>query len=261
MNKYLIVWIKLTQLSFSEVLSSRVSAVLFLSAKIIRFVFFFLFLIHLVGNTGGLLGYNRDQAVLFFLVFNIVDITTQLFFRGVYFFRQKVVNGELDFYLSKPMSPLFRIITGNTDLLDLITLVMLTIYSIWFLSHGSFSVSPQSFLLFLILLAASILVSLSFHIIVVSLGIIALEVDHSIMIYRDLTQMARFPIDIYTEPLRSILTFVVPLAMMFTIPAKALMGLVTPSTIVFSLFLVFCFLFLSLRFWKYSLSQYSSASS
>lgn len=261
MKKYLVVWTKLTQLSFSEVLSSRVSAVLFLSAKIIRFVFFFLFLIHLIGNTGGLLGYSRDQAVLFFLVFNIVDIATQLFFRGVYFFRQKVVNGELDFYLSKPMNPLFRIITGNTDLLDLITLVMLTIYMVWFLSRGTFSVSLQSLLLFLILLSASFLISLSFHIVVVSLGIIALEVDHSIMIYRDVTQMARFPVDIYTEPLRSILTFVIPVAIMFTVPAQALMGLVTLSTVLISLFTVFCSLFFALRFWKYSLSQYSSASS
>lgn len=261
MKKYLIVWITLTKLSFAEVLSTRFSAVLFLIAKTLRFIFFFLFLLHLIGNTGGLLGYSRDQVVLFFLVYNIVDITAQLFFRGVYFFRQKVVSGELDFYLAKPMNPLFRIITGNTDFLDLTTLIALIIYIAWFLPNSSLIVTPAKLLLFFALMATSLLIALSFHIIVVAIGVIALEVDHSIMIYRDITQMARFPVDIYTEPLRSALTFVLPVAIMFTVPAKTLIGLIYPSTILLSLFITFCFLFFSLRLWRYALSQYSSASS
>ena len=252
---------RLARLSFSEVLSTKVSASLFLAAKTLRFLFFFLFLLHLIGSTQGLLGFTRDQAVLFFLVWNIIDIAAQLFFRGVYFFRQKVVSGELDFYLSKPMNPLFRILTGQTDLLDLTTLIALTIFIAWFLPNSSLTVSLQSLLLFLILLAASFLIALAFHIVVVAIGIIALEVDHSIMIYRDVTQMARFPIDIYTEPLRSVLTFAFPVAIMFTVPAKALMGLASPFMVISSLFIVFCSLFFSFRLWHYALTKYSSASS
>lgn len=261
MKKYFVVWGTLAKLSFSEVLSTKVSAILFITAKTIRFLFFFLFLLHLVGNTGGLLGFTRDQAILFFLIWNIVDITTQLFFRGVYFFRQKVVSGDLDFYLSKPMNPLFRIITGNTDLLDLTTLIMLIMYIAWFLPRSSVVITPQAFAIFSILLVASFLIALAFHIVVVAIGIIALEVDHTIMIYRDVTQMARFPIDIYTEPLRSILTFAFPVAIMFTVPAKALMGLVSFPVVFLSLLLTACFLFLSLRLWRYALTKYSSASS
>lgn len=261
MKKYFLVWSKLAQLSFSEVLSTKVSALLFITAKTIRFIFFFFFLLHLVGNTGGLLGFTRDQAVLFFLVWNVVDITTQLFFRGVYFFRQKVVNGELDFYLVKPMNPLFRIVTGQTDLLDLTTLLMLLAYIAWFLPGSSIVMTPQSLFLFVMLLVASFLIALALHIIVVAIGVIALEVDHSIMIYRDVTQMARFPIDIYTEPLRSILTFALPVAIMFTVPAKALMGLVSFPIVFLSLLLTAFFLLLSLRLWSYALTKYSSASS
>lgn len=261
MKKYFFVWNRLAQLSFSEVLSTKASALLFITAKTIRFLFFFLFLLHLVGNTGGLMGFTRDQAVLFFLVWNVVDVTTQLVFRGVYFFRQKVVNGELDFYLSKPMNPLFRIITGNTDLLDLTMFVMLVIYIAWFLPRSSIVVTPQTFVLFLMLLVAGFLIALALHIAVVAIGIIALEVDHTIMIYRDLTQMARFPIDIYTEPLRSILTFALPVAIMFTVPAKALMGLVSLPLLLLSLLIALCSLLIALRLWRYVLTTYSSASS
>lgn len=261
MKKYVAVWLRLTGFSFSEVIAVRFAALLFLLGKTGRFLFFLLFLTHLVGSTKGLLGYSRDQAILFFLVFNVVDITSQLFFRGVYFFRQKVVDGELDFFLTKPMNPLFRILMGYPDLLDLATLIALLGYMIWFVPHSSFSISPVSFGVFLLLIAASLLITLAFHIIVVAIGIITVEVDHTIMIYRDITQMARFPIDIYTQPLRSILTFALPVAIMFTIPAKALMGLVSFPIVLLSLLLTAFFLLLSLRVWHYALSQYSSASS
>jgi ABC-2 type transport system permease protein len=137
----------------------------------------------------------------------------------------------------------------------------LIIYIAWFLPNSSLVVTPAKLLLFFVFLAASLLIALSFHIIVVAIGVIALEVDHSIMIYRDVTQMARFPVDIYTEPLRSALTFVLPVAIMFTVPVKALIGLIYPSTILLSLFITFGFLFFALRLWRYALSQYSSASS
>lgn len=261
MKKYFVVWNRLAQLSFSEVLSTKVSAFLFIIAKALRFLFFFLFLLHLVGSTGGLLGYTRDQVIFFFLIWNIMDIAPQFFFRGVYFFRQKVVNGELDFYLAKPMNPLFRILTGQTDFLDLTTLVMLLAYIAWFLPRSSITVNPVSVIVFFLLFASALLIALAFHIVVVAIGVIALEVDHTIMIYRDVTQMARFPIDIYTEPLRSILTFALPVAIMFTVPAKALMGLISPLTIITSLLITFLSLLLSLRLWRYALTKYSSASS
>lgn len=261
MKKYLTVWIKLTNLSFSTAMSTRFGASLFLLGKIVRFLFFFLFLLTLVNHSNGLLGYTKEQAILFFLVFNLVDITTQLFFRGVYFFRQKVVSGELDFYLAKPMHPLFRILSDNTDLIDSVTLVMLLGYMGWYLPRTSLLITPQSFVLFLFLIFLALLIALAFHIVVVAIGIITVEVDHTIMIYRDLTQMARFPIDIYTEPLRSILTFALPVAIMFTVPTKALMGLVSFPIVLLSLLLTTCSLLLSLRLWRYALSQYSSASS
>lgn len=186
---------------------------------------------------------------------------TQFFFRGAYFFRQKIVSGEFDFYLLNPMHPLFRALANFTDPLDLITLIPLVIYFLWFLAHSSIGITPSSGALFFMTFMFSLLIAFAFHVAVLAIGVITTEVDHTIMIYRDLTQMARIPIDLYAEPVRIFLTYMIPIALMLTIPAKALMGLVTPLIFFSSLFFVFCFLFLSLRFWKYSLSQYTSASS
>jgi ABC-2 type transport system permease protein len=81
------------------------------------------------------------------------------------------------------------------------------------------------------------------------------------MIYRDLTNLGRLPIDIYKQPLKGILTYLVPVGIMITLPAKAMMGLVTPMGIIISFALGFLMMILTLRFWKLALKQYTSASS
>ena len=93
------------------------------------------------------------------------------------------------------------------------------------------------------------------------MGIITTEIDHTIMIYRDVTSMARFPVDIYSEPLRGFITFVIPVGVMMTFPPKALFGLLHPSMIFVSMMIGISMLVISITFWRYSLSKYSSASS
>ena len=66
-----------------------------------------------------------------------------------------------------------------------------------------------------------LVISAAFHILVLAMGIITLEIDHTVMIYRDLVGLGRFPIDIYKEPLRSLITFIVPIGLMISIPAGA----------------------------------------
>lgn len=261
MNKYLKVWLQLAHISFAEQLATRFSSILFLIGKIARFALFLIFLISLTARSGDLAGYTKDQVIVFFLVFNLADILTQLFFRGVYFFRQKVVSGEFDFYLVKPMNPLFRILAGYTDFLDLITLFALAGYAAIFFNASSLIILPQNAILFIIMLILSFLIALAIHIIVVAIGIITTEVDHTIMIYRDLTQMGRIPIDVYAQPVRIALTYLIPIAIMISVPAQALLGLLSPFFIFISLLITFFSLLISFRFFRYSLSQYSSASS
>lgn len=261
MKRYLKVWWQLTHVSFARELATRFSSLLFFSGKILRFGFFLLFLFSLVNRTGGIAGYSKEQIVIFFLVFNIIDITAQFFMRGIYLFRPLVVSGEFDHYLAKPISPLFHILSGHADLMDLFTLIMLIGYFWWFLSVAPIAISVTGILLFMVMVTGGLIIALAFHIIVAGIGVITTEVDHTIWIYRDLSQMARIPVDVYAQPVRVALTYFFPVALMLTFPAKALFGLLSPPTIIVSLGLSLGFLWLSFRFWHFALSQYSSASS
>jgi len=262
LKKYLKVWFQWAHASFASVFAARkFSAILFLLGKIIRFFFFLLLLLIFVGKTESLAGYTLHQAIFFFLVFNLVDISAQLLFRGVYWFRWRLISGEFDFAMARPISPLFDALCSHPDILDLINLIILVIFMIAFVLRTNLAASLASTLLFFLFLLSGSILALAFHILVVAFGMITSEVDNLIMIYRDLVQMGRIPIDVYAAPIRAFLTFVTPVAIMMTFPAKALMGFLSWQWVILSFLISGIFLWGSLRFWKYALTQYSSASS
>jgi len=257
LKKYLRIWLKTTFLSIQTHLMTRGASVLYILGKLIRFSFFLLSLLVVLGKERSLAGFSFHQLANFFLVFNLLDILGQLFFRGIYWFRSEVVSGHFDLTLVKPASPLFQVLTVHTDILDLPLLAVI----IWLLIRQNLGLPFIRLVLFLFLILAGFLLVTSVHILAVAIGVMTTEVDHLIGIYRDLSLLARFPVDIYPGSIRFLLTFVLPVAIIFTLPAKALMGLLTWPLVIYALFISFLFFILSLRLWRFCLTKYSSASS
>lgn len=260
MKKYFKVWWILTVRSTQVAFVSRFGAFIFILGKVLRFFFFLLFLFLISSKTKTIAGYSLWQVIFFFLTFNLIDTMAQFFLREVYRFRSYVITGYFDHILTKPFSSLFRSLFGGCDILDLSTLLLSAI-SIFLLSGKLGSVSLTGVILYIILIFNAFLIALAFHIFVLSIGVLTTEVDNTIMLYRDLIQMGRVPIDVYHEPIKGFLTFIIPVGVMITFPAKALMGLLSASGIVISLLIGIITIFLSIKLWRFSLRSYSSASS
>lgn len=260
MKRYFSIWLRFTDGTTQISFASRLGAAIFLIGKIFRFLFFLFFIYLVSSRTQKISGYTLWQMIFFYLTFNLIDTIPQFFLRDVYRFRQQIVNGYFDHTLLKPMSPLFKSLFGGSDILDLITLVFLIVLLVINFQHLS-GVTFITVILYGLLLLNSLLIALAFHICILCLGILTTEVDNAMMLYRDTTQMGRFPIDIYKEPLRGILTFAIPVGIMMTIPAKVLMGIISWPVISISIFIGVVFFLLSILWWKYALRAYSSASS
>lgn len=256
---YFRIWLMMSKNSFSVWLTHKKLIFLFLLGKVLRFAFFTAFLYFLVKGADNLAGYSINQTIFFFLTFNVVDILAQFLFREVYRFRPLVVSGDFDLVLAKPMSALFRVLMGGADVIDLVTIPPLIAAVIYVGSGLNPPLLQTAF--YILLVINGLLISTAFHIAVLSLGIITLEVDHTIMVYRDMSNLGRLPVDIYKQPLRGILTYLVPVGVMITLPAKTLMGLVSPAGALSSLALGVAVIFLSFKFWNFALRYYTSASS
>jgi len=234
----------------------RTGIVLLLLGKIIRFIFLFFLLFFIFQRTQFLKGYSFSQAALFYLVFNLIDTLSQVLFREVYRFRYLVTTGGLDMVLLKPYHPFLRILLGGVDLLDLILIVPYLILTV--IAAHSIATTPVQIFIFILLFLNAIWIATSFHIIVLALGILTTEVDHTILIYRDMTSLGRFPMDIYKEPIKSFFTFIIPVAVMMSYPVQALVGkLSLPFTgLAFVLSSSICFG--ALKLWSVALEKYQS---
>lgn len=246
--------------SLQKQLMNLPMVMIFFVSKLLRYGLFLVFLFLLMNGVKNLGGYTREQIIIFYLVFNIIDTLGQLLFREVYYFRPLVISGNFDMVLTKPFNPLIRVLLGGPDLIDTGIFVILVGALVYTLSNF---VRLDSFLIFyfVLMIINSLLITAAFHISVLAIGILTLSVDHLIMIYRDLSSLMRIPVDIFTNPLRTLLTFIIPIGIMFTFPAKVLFGLLSWQLILISFLFGVVSLFLSLKFWNYSLRQYQSASS
>jgi len=262
LKAYLRVWLKLTAQQFqSQVANARGAAVLFIFSKLFRLGTAFLMLYVIVGRAQLIAGYNLSQAIFILALFNLIASLTQLFMRGIYLFRQKVVDGTFDFYLLNPLSELFYSLFSNTDPLDLILFLPYMGIVIWAWIGTGYPITLFSILLLLAIVFIVEIMILSWHIFIISIGVRYLEVDNTIMLYRDLEKMASMPIEIYGKWGASLLTYVFPFALMATIPARIIFSLYNPWYLLAFALLAFIQLRLALWFWRRSLLTYSSASS
>lgn len=259
-KRYFKLWWMMT-VAYSQIaFVSRFGAILFIIGKLLRFASFTLFLFLLLSQTKTLAGYSLWQVMLFFLTFTILDISAQAILREVYRFREYVVSGDFDYILLKPISALFRSLFGGSDSLDLLQLFIAAMFLFYAIGQLD-TISYMGIFTYILLFLNGLLIALSFHIVVLGMAILTTEVDNAIMLYRDIVQMGRVPIEVYQQPLRGFLTFILPIGIMIAFPAKALMGLLSIENICIALFVGVCAFFISLQFWKYALKRYSSASS
>jgi ABC-2 type transport system permease protein len=106
-----------------------------------------------------------------------------------------------------------------------------------------------------------LVIAFAVHIFVASLAVITQEMENTIWIYRDLMTLGRFPSDIYDSPMRAILTFIVPVAVMVSFPAKAFLGKLGTGWLLQALLMSMTSLAASLWFWRFATRRYTSVSS
>ncbi len=247
----------LTTFSLKKTLMNPMSIVILLVGKFLRFGMFFLFVWYLMTYTKVLSGFTPNQVLLFYLTFMIVDTFAQFMFREVSRFKRLLVSGEFDSILLKPHHPFLRILVGGMDIVDLVLLCLYVGLAVYFISQLT-SVSFVHILLYMALLMNAFVIVASIHIAILSLGILMTEVENSIMIYRDVTRLGMFPIDMYQKLLQFILTFVLPVGIMITVPVKGLLNVLDPSWYWISLFCALALLLSSNLFWRFSLKYYQS---
>lgn len=247
--------------SLQEAFENRWTNLLFFTGKILRLAMSLLFLFVIRSSIKTIGGYTSDQMVLFFLVYLWLDTLAQAVFRGVYLFGNTVRQGNFDFDLARPINPLFRALTGEPDINDVIFLIPSCIVTIWIVVQLHLQFSFHALWLFGLLFINGLVIATALHIFVLSIALLTTDVDGIVWMYRDLLKLGQFPVSLYKELMSFALFFLVPIGMMITIPTEVLLNVQPSHALWLTVLVSVVSVGSSLLLWHWSLRQYTSASS
>lgn len=260
-RRYGRIWAALAHNSLSTQLSTSVASAGYLIGKLVRLLFFLTYLLAIFKHLPSLKGYTVQQMVLFFMTFNVVDVGAQFLFRGLYGVKYLIEEGDFDKILTQPAHALFRISSMGVDFLDLFTLIPVGFITAWTLKQMPGVMTLNSVLLYVLLLGNAMIIAYAFHVLIGSLSVRTHEFESAIWVYRDVMTLARFPVTIYSDVLRGLFVTVLPIGVMVTFPAQALLGLLSWKGMAYAVALAVSLHLAAQAFWKSSLREYTSISS
>lgn len=174
---------------------------------------------------------------------------------------EHIRKGTLDFVLLKPADAQFLVSTARFQPwrgTNVITGVVIFGYAFHLLGRGP---SLAGILTAVLLLVASTALLYSLWILTVSAAFYVVRLDNLTFLFDSVFDAARWPSTIFRGFLSFLFTFVIPLALMTTYPALALLGKLPTSTMLLALAGSATFALVARLVWLGSIGRYTSASS
>ena len=175
-------------------------------------------------------------------------------------FIASVRDGSLDFTLVKPVDAQLLVSVHSIDIWKVIDIGLGIGVLVFALIRLGAQVGVSQAALFIGMLLTGSAIIYSFWLILATLCFWFVRVENILEIFRSMYEAGRWPVSLYPPWLRFILTYIVPVAFVTTVPAQALTGRLTPDTLMFAALLAVVLFAVSRLFWKIGLRQYSGAS-
>ncbi|MFN7229554.1 MAG: ABC transporter permease [Synechococcaceae cyanobacterium] len=222
-----------------------------------------LFLLGLFYGRGqGLGGWSWPEALVVLAFYTLLDgVASSLLQPNLSTIVKHVQDGTLDFVLLKPIDAQLwlslRTVSpaGVPQLLGGLGLLGAA------LQQAGARPGAAELLLTGVLLTAGGLILYALWFLLATTSIWFVKTWNATEVLRSALTAGRYPVSAYPPLLRSLLTTVLPVAFMTTVPAQALLGQASGASVGFALLAAGLSLAISRAFWLYALRSYTSASS
>ncbi len=228
-----------------------------------------LFLIQLLAfgvvysNVETIGSWGKGEMILYIGTFSLLNaVNMTIYFFGTNAIPQKIRSGELDLYLSKPVSPLFRLTFENISP-GSIPLILMSICIIAFgvskLERGLTLAGLASYLFWIVLM----------EILYYEMEILIRSVSLYVVSMARVEQLEEAGIDLCMKlpgiALRGvykvIFYLILPYGIMATLPVQSMVGEMTLQRAVYGIGVVVLFTVITCAMWTRGLKHYNSASS
>jgi len=174
---------------------------------------------------------------------------------------EHIRKGTLDFILIKPVDAQFMVSASRFAFHKVIDATAGVALAIWAVGRLHLHPGPLEIGGAIAMLAASTAILYSLWLVVISLAFWFVRVDNLSYLFNAIFDAARWPVTIFRGWVRALLTFVIPVGLMTSFPAMALLGTLSARNVALALMLALAFLATSRFVWTRAVRRYASASS
>jgi ABC-2 type transport system permease protein len=174
---------------------------------------------------------------------------------------EKIRTGSFDYVLLKPVDAQATVSASRYEpwkIFDLAGAIAVVVYA--FLLRGELP-GPGDVVLGIILFGAGVLATYSLWILCAAASFWVVRLDNLMHLLGAIFDTARWPVHVFPGLWRFIFTFLIPVAVMTTYPAMALLGTLDARTALATAAGTFALLVVSRLVWRTAIRNYTSASS
>ena len=174
---------------------------------------------------------------------------------------ERIRSGAFDYVLLKPADAQFMVSSSRYEpwkIFDLLGGIGVGVYG--FMLRGT-PPAPQDLALGILLLFSGVLAMYAMWIICAAASFWVVRLDNLVYLLGAIFDVARWPIQVFRGLWRIVFTFIIPVAVMTTFPAMAILGRLDMKHVIATLGGTIVLLLISRAVWNLAIRSYTSASS
>ena len=217
-------------------------------------------LLVLFGARDSVGGWTWGEALLVVGWFNVLKGVQSIVIQpSMNLAAEQIRKGTLDFVLMKPADAQILVSAQRFDFRQLSDVAVGVLMLIYALAKLHVVPSPLALLATAIAVVCGVAILYSIWVMVMSLAFVFVKVDNLTFLFQSIYDAARWPGTIFRGVFAFVFTFVLPLTLMTTTPALALLGRLRGQELLLSVGGAALFLVISRWVWRTCVARYTSA--
>lgn len=214
-------------------------------------------------NIDSIGSFRRGDMIVFIGTFSLINaINMTIFFFGTYDIPRKIRDGELDYYITKPVNPLFRMTFENINPGSFPLILASGGIIFYGISVLGLKVGIAEVTIYIMWILLMTLLWYDISIILRTISFFTFSTIVMEQIEENFLSLnMKIPGVAYKGIFRILFYFVLPYGIMATFPTQYLTGTLSWQGMIYGAGVVLCFTVFMLWFWKVGLRNYKSAGS
>lgn len=248
----------MTKISIQRMVEYRADFILWSAVSLFWTFFSLLFYNILFLQTPTIAGWSKPQMYLLIGVFMIIDSATWgLFWRSIKTYVDSIFDGKLDFVLVQPIDPQFQLSVKYASFTQLPRLCIGIFLAIRYLPQ----IDLFQVIMFIILITIVLLIIYLLWFLTATITFWVEKLENITEIVPSLRMIWNFPSDVYSGSLGTLLTVILPLALISTTPTRFLLHDYAWNEVITLVVFATALFIITRLFFLYSLKKYSSVGS